>query len=1002
MTNLIGKLVPMIASLAVFLFGVRCAEAGDIPGRDAGANWLNSTGRWSSSNPDYESRWIVDRNVGVVASNEAHQVYRVRYGMVVASDTDAGGGTHRETFDSGYSVRADIQAPSEYWILEIRTWRKGAITIHDDGLGQVGEAYLSGVTGTVITGNPISGTLDLAAVGPYSNAGAPNQDRDVPIDQSAIAIMSGFGDQHIDLQFHWTAWAESRHQGLSWGGDEAAVRLGLGVSSISMAAGEYPGAGNRGIAADGHFVELRLRHDGWDRNQNGVRDSLDISSGTSADCNGNHVPDEVDVRTISYPAGGLADDFATPVEYAHRGPEAETLYPGGYKMFDHMGSGNPFLQTMYFPWLPTAVHKAELEIRLRGLDTNAWDDDIFIQAGPTGWIWGHHIDGLVGHGWATGSTETLVLDLKRLPHASSSLGAINALGSILATQRIDVMVDESTTVDYMRLRIQLKGDCDGDGVPNDCDAPCPPEMVLVSAGDLTTSALQLGGPIEFIGSSLALIDPYDFALLGRPSAFVDLVLDPGTRDLFWVDGDLSALVRGRDLDLDGALSASEMNPFVDPASVIEPAARAVALTSAPSGKLWWSNQDGSQQGIYSSQDQNGDGDAMDTGETMAALRGSHLVANTVVSSYQLRSERIGAIAFDPSQGGGLLVEDEESGQTLVLRDLNVDGDFEDSGEVSLFAALSSSGALGAEANPDVLGGALVASDAIGGFAVDVSTSPHTYYLLSTESDPLAGQDQALVYRAQDRNGDGDVNDAGEVTLFWDGSVGSLGATAIYEATFGIALDSRGVLVTARTASLPVVRHHLILLEDRNGDGDADDEGELSLLHDTNADTVLGRPLAVPAGSLLREAHVVPSSAMRFGSNACLSSSGYPASISGGAPVLGETSLIVVEGPDRSLALILLGDSNEWFGGVLKLPFVVLPGCELLVDGDIVLAILLGGGGLGLPGSGTLALPVPLDPRLAGAQLHAQALVRDPMSPLGFISSNGVTLQVGTHSPLTGQ
>lgn len=113
---------------------------------------------------------------------------------------------------------------------------------------------------------------------------------------------------------------------------------------------------------------------------------------------------------------------------------------------------------------------------------------------------------------------------------------------------------------------------------------------------------------------------------------------------------------------------------------------------------------------------------------------------------------------------------------------------------------------------------------------------------------------------------------------------------------------------------------------------------------------------------------------------------------GGGPWLGNAGfrLGVREGLGGAAGLCLLGASDRsWGGAPLPLPLGPLGGgsCALLAEGLLILPAVLSGPGAG---SGAAALPVPVDPALAGAALFHQWLLFDPGAPsaLGLAATPG--------------
>jgi hypothetical protein len=80
-----------------------------------------------------------------------------------------------------------------------------------------------------------------------------------------------------------------------------------------------------------------------------------------------------------------------------------------------------------------------------------------------------------------------------------------------------------------------------------------------------------------------------------------------------------------------------------------------------------------------------------------------------------------------------------------------------------------------------------------------------------------------VFRAVDLNADGDANDPGEITIFYDGTQGPF----VLGTPFGLALDP----ISSDVYVSDVNPDGIYRLRDSNGDGDAVDAGEAALVYD---------------------------------------------------------------------------------------------------------------------------------------------------------------------------
>lgn len=90
------------------------------------------------------------------------------------------------------------------------------------------------------------------------------------------------------------------------------------------------------------------------------------------------------------------------------------------------------------------------------------------------------------------------------------------------------------------------------------------------------------------------------------------------------------------------------------------------------------------------------------------------------------------------------------------------------------------------------------------------------------------RDADALFRLEDKNGDDDMQDAGELTRFFDEDVEGSGAGNVLGT---VVLDESRVLIANYPIGDQVGDPQLVLLEDKNGDGDALDAGESSIWFD---------------------------------------------------------------------------------------------------------------------------------------------------------------------------
>ncbi|MCA8979671.1 MAG: hypothetical protein H6831_15695 [Planctomycetes bacterium] len=100
------------------------------------------------------------------------------------------------------------------------------------------------------------------------------------------------------------------------------------------------------------------------------------------------------------------------------------------------------------------------------------------------------------------------------------------------------------------------------------------------------------------------------------------------------------------------------------------------------------------------------------------------------------------------------------------------------------------------------------------------------------------QDQ--VIRLEDLNGDGDANDPGEHTIFFDGSSGTNAAGLLLTSSFAMDLDAAGRLwLTNSDGGAGSSPDCIFWIEDLNADGDAQDAGESAIYYYTPTSGALG-------------------------------------------------------------------------------------------------------------------------------------------------------------------
>jgi hypothetical protein len=170
--------------------------------------------------------------------------------------------------------------------------------------------------------------------------------------------------------------------------------------------------------------------------------------------------------------------------------------------------------------------------------------------------------------------------------------------------------------------------------------------------------------------------------------------------------------------------------------------------------------------------------------------------------------------------GDLLVTDPSSDNVYRFADFNLDGDYDDAGEVVVFFTSGTGGF----AMP------LMASVAVG--------PDGAAFVCCTTSD--------IVLRLVDQNGDLDANDPGEQTV-WFGSTGSAYPNASglnVPAMLGVAVTPLGEVLATNSGSSAAPTDGVLKFVDLNADGDAQDAGEAFYYATTSTSSAGGN--SVPA------------------------------------------------------------------------------------------------------------------------------------------------------------
>lgn len=233
-----------------------------------------------------------------------------------------------------------------------------------------------------------------------------------------------------------------------------------------------------------------------------------------------------------------------------------------------------------------------------------------------------------------------------------------------------------------------------------------------------------------------------------------------------------------------------------------------ALGVRNDGLVLAGDQDNARRCVYLLRDLNGDGDAMDAGESVIGVA----PGNASGISFAFPT----GVGFD-ARGRGFVVN---GGNTLGLdgvyrlEDLDHDGTWSQAGEAAEYAGVPVFGAVNGPFVP-----------------YEICFVGNVGYM--RDSGGTTGNITRGVYRLEDLNANGRADDPGEFTPFWT-TAGQSGVAPA--AGFGVCVDPmrpRSFYVLQTVAIPSAGTDQLIRLTDVNGDGDAQDSGEAELVYQTS-------------------------------------------------------------------------------------------------------------------------------------------------------------------------
>ena len=226
----------------------------------------------------------------------------------------------------------------------------------------------------------------------------------------------------------------------------------------------------------------------------------------------------------------------------------------------------------------------------------------------------------------------------------------------------------------------------------------------------------------------------------------------------------------RDLDGDGSITANEIKVLFDPVATVNSenySADGIAIDPTNQKRLWWiSDKSGAtgpvaNQGLFRLEDNNGD-DGIASGEWLASWTGSTPVV--VVEGKNVDASEFECLHVDSK--GAVMVNHVDLGTILRWVDANQNGVAE-TGEVTNWLTYNMASTLTKSVDFQLPNFPILAGPYFGMNLIESAPRAGTgdvYFVALTNS---TGAGAGFVFRCEDRNNDGDVNDTAEVTVFND-------------------------------------------------------------------------------------------------------------------------------------------------------------------------------------------------------------------------------------------
>ena len=241
----------------------------------------------------------------------------------------------------------------------------------------------------------------------------------------------------------------------------------------------WQGDDNSGALTNDEFEiygQLIADHPPSDSDGDGRRDSLDLCDGSDdkVDTDGDGIPNGCDVCEGTTPVAfrltaGADDNFLHGTDPSTRSGELNALSFIWHDFDDASTIDGAVGHT--FSSLPDQMQSATLTVKLDGPILTSENDFIRLQlidGNPT-WGWTSRLNStnLLGPGWT--GIHTVTLDLANLPLSSG--GTVSLLQHISGGS-LDVVLEDDTVVDFMRLDFTSCGDtdCNTNGIPDGMEA----------------------------------------------------------------------------------------------------------------------------------------------------------------------------------------------------------------------------------------------------------------------------------------------------------------------------------------------------------------------------------------------------------------------------------------------------------------------------------------------------------------------------------------------------